>query len=116
MNGHLVNAVQVLILTPGNVSEWTLTEHNEILQFVYNPLREAAQPMNEDTHDVIKPKTVTNSPRAYHESLKTPPTEHATSQTVNAGLFPGQCITLDPADTICLTYSQAPTWRWKALR
>ncbi|RPI85054.1 MAG: hypothetical protein EHM41_11820 [Chloroflexi bacterium] len=37
-------------------------------------------------------------------------------QVVNAGLFAGQTVLLEPGDRIGFEYSEPPAWRWKALR
>lgn len=88
--------VQVLILSPGQVSEWTIadpgstpqtTPHN--LSLVDN-LRQAPLPLAPD------------QPPAW--------------QTIQGGLFAGQSLILEPGEQISFTYAQAPTWRWKALR
>ena len=39
-----------------------------------------------------------------------------TALTFDAGLFAGQSFLLDPGDSVAIEYSQAPQWRWKALR
>lgn len=108
--------VQIIITDPGHVTEWRLAELSHAENWVYNPLREDVQPMNEQTHTAIRPKTVTNSPRAFHQRLKSSADSKEESVTIKGPLFAGQCITLDPGDRIQLTYSQAPSWRWKALR
>jgi hypothetical protein len=38
------------------------------------------------------------------------------SQVINAGLYIGQLIYLEPGEKVRFTYSGMPTWRWKALR
>lgn len=38
------------------------------------------------------------------------------SNTVSSGLTAGQSIYLEPGDTIRISYSAAPTWRWRAIR
>lgn len=38
------------------------------------------------------------------------------SQSIPASLTAGQSLILDPGDRITLTYDQAPTWVWRALR
>ena len=38
------------------------------------------------------------------------------SNTVSSKLLAGQAFYLEPGDKITLHYSQAPTWKWKALR
>ncbi|MBI5094628.1 MAG: hypothetical protein HZB26_19610 [Candidatus Hydrogenedentes bacterium] len=35
------------------------------------------------------------------------------TQTVSAPLAAGQTIHLEPGDSVCFTYTQAPTWRWR---
>ena len=41
---------------------------------------------------------------------------NGTILTFEAGLAAGQTFVLDPGDSVALDYSQAPRWRWKALR
>jgi hypothetical protein len=36
------------------------------------------------------------------------------SQTVSAALTAGQTILLDPGESVGFTYTQAPSWRWRA--
>jgi len=38
------------------------------------------------------------------------------SQTINAGLYKGQLIYLEPGEKVRFIYNQTPAWRWKALR
>lgn len=38
------------------------------------------------------------------------------TQTVDYGLYPGQLIYMEPGETVNLTYTKAPSWRWQALR
>ena len=118
--------VEVIILTDGQVSNWTITETSNKIEWVFNPLREDAQPMNETTHTALQPsnqalqpnlpKTVPNSPRTYHKRLLDQSDVEETSQTINAPLFGGQCIILDTGDKIRFNYTKAPSWKWKALR
>ena len=65
MSAHLI---QALILSPGNVSKWTLTDAK------------------------------------------------GSAQTIDAGLAAGQSLILEPGDRVRFAYTNAPTWKWKALR
>ena len=38
------------------------------------------------------------------------------SQSISAPLLAGQTLILDPGDKVTLSYSEAPTWVWRALR
>jgi hypothetical protein len=108
-------SVEVIILKPGQIAGWTITEFNKPPQWVCNPLRETAQPMSEEMASYMRPKAVPNSPRAYNQKHLISAADK-TSVTIEGGLFPGQCIVLDPGDRITFQYSEAPSWRWKALR
>ena len=37
-------------------------------------------------------------------------------QVIAAGLHAGQTFILEPGDRVRFVYTEAPTWRWKALR
>jgi hypothetical protein len=39
-----------------------------------------------------------------------------TTQTVNAGLYPGQEIFLEPGETVTFTHTGAATWNWRTIR
>jgi hypothetical protein len=88
-------SVQVIIVTPGTVSDWTFTDVER---------RSAAVPHNLSLVDNLK-----RPPRPL------PPLGSPRSQTIAAGFTPGQAIILEPGERIKLTYAKAPTWRWKAL-
>ena len=60
--------VWVTVLTPGEVTSWTVTDSN------------------------------------------------GTSHTVSSGLLAGQAFHFEPGEKIKFTYTQPPTWKWKALR
>lgn len=87
---------QIIILTAGAVSSWTLTDAESPAQ---------SYPRNLSLADNL------NRPQ-----LSEPPPRAPINQTISAGFFPGQTIVLEPGEKIELTYSQAPTWKWKALR
>lgn len=44
-----------------------------------------------------------------------PPSQVPLSQTIHAGLFPGQSFILEPGEKVQFLYTQPPAWRWKAL-
>ncbi|MGD2158072.1 MAG: hypothetical protein PVG32_14445, partial [Anaerolineales bacterium] len=88
--------VQVLILSPGDVSEWTLIEAERTIPTI---------PYNLSIVDNLR------RPEQRLGSLKEPE-----AQTIKGGLSPGQTILLEPGEKVGFTYSQTPTWRWKALR
>ena len=60
--------VQTIILSPGDVSKWTLTD------------------------------------------------AQGSAQTIWAGLSAGQTLLLEPGDRVRFSYTEAPTWKWKAIR
>jgi hypothetical protein len=86
--------VQIIVLTAGAVADWTIRTVE----------RPRGIPNNLSLAD--------NRKRPAHPI---PPLEPAGSQTISAALTPGQTIILEPGEKLKLTYSQAPTWRWKAL-
>ena len=88
--------VQALILDPGCVSEWELTDAGA------GPPR---RPGNLSLIDNLR-----GAPPAEGEARQ------ALAQSVRGGLHAGQSILLEPGDTVTFTHTQAPTWRWKALR
>ncbi len=87
--------VQVLVLAGGAVSDWTITTAQSNQQSVPYSLS-----LVDDQQRPRRP---------------IPPLEPATSQTISAGLTPGQAIILEPGEKLALTYSTPPAWRWKAL-
>ena len=89
-------SVQIFILKPGRISAWTLTAAACAPQPV---------PYNLSLVDNLR-----HPPRPASEP------QAALSQTIRAGLFAGQTLNLEPGDKIRLDYTEAPTWRWKALR
>ena len=68
LENRFTYTVLATIKSPGEVSDWTLTDGNGI------------------------------------------------TQTVHAGLYPGQLICLEPGDKISFDYRIAPRWTWQALR
>jgi hypothetical protein len=87
---------EILILDPGEVTDWTLTDAGSMPQRLSRNLSLA-------------------------DSLNRPPMEPLpdrapVSHTVQGGLAAGQSITLEPGDSITLTYAVAPEWAWRALR
>jgi hypothetical protein len=88
--------VQALILTAGEVSEWTLVEAERMA---------APTPFNLSIVENLK--------QAQSPTGSAMP---GTSQTITAGLFPGQSIILEPGEKVAFTYEEAPAWRWKVLR
>ena len=88
-------SVQIFILTPGRISAWTITE-----------AARAPQPV---------PHNLSLVDNLRHPPRPAPPPPAALSQTICAGLYPGQTFILEPGDKIRLDYTEAPTWRWKAL-
>ena len=97
---NLVNTtsytIQAVILDSGKVSDWTLTDSGATAQ---------THPFNLAIIDNLKRM----GPAA-------PSRIEPVSQTVSGGLAAGQAITLEPGESIRFTYSEAPTWRWRALR
>ena len=88
--------VQVIILTPGTVSNWTLTDAGSTQQ--------------------TYPRSLSLADNLKRPQLSPPPPRPSSTQTISSGLFAGQTVTLEPGEKIQFTYSEAPTWRWKALR
>ena len=88
--------VQVLIVEPGDVSEWTVAGVKGSVERV---------PFNLSLVEGLGPR------QGAGQIEPGPP-----CQTISAGLVPGQTIVLEPGERIKLEYAQAPTWRWKALR
>jgi hypothetical protein len=86
--------VQILVLSPGQVSEWILADAGST---------PPAVPRNLSLIDNRGPAPL-------------PPDQPPAWQTVAGGLFAGQCLVLEPGERISFTYTQTPTWRWKALR
>jgi hypothetical protein len=87
--------VEVLITEAGQVSSWTLAEAEYLPQYL---------PHNLSLVDNLR-----------HPPRPVPPSPPPETQTIHAPLFPGQTITLEPGEKIQLTYTQPPSWRWKAL-
>ena len=88
--------IQSLILTPGDVSSWTLTT--------------AGHTSHGMPHNLSLVDNLSRPP------VGPKPDTSATSHAVPAGLFAGQSILLEPGDSIRMVYSEAPTWAWRALR
>lgn len=88
-------AAQILIIEPGAVSQWTIEEAERLPQWL---------PYNLSLVDNLR-----RPPRPE------PPSPSPLSQTIPAGLFPGQGMVLEPGEKLKLTYTRPPAWRWKAL-
>jgi hypothetical protein len=89
-------SIQILILSPGDVSQWTLLEAERTMPSI---------PFNLSIVDNLR------RPETRLQSAGEPE-----AQTIKGGLSAGQIILLEPGEQISFTYEQAPTWRWKALR
>ena len=87
--------IQVLIATPGEVSDWTLADAESRPQ---GPARNLS--LVDNLRGVPRP---------------IPPLDTARSQTFRSGLVPGQAVILQPGEKLKFTYKKPPTWRWKAL-
>jgi len=87
---------QIIVLDPGDVASWTLTDSGSTPQKLSRNLSLAD---NLNRRDWTRPDD-----------------RPSTSVTIPAGLTSGQTITLEPGDALELDYSKAPTWTWKALR
>ena len=79
------------MLTPGRVSEWTLTSAGRTSHRV---------PFNLSLVDNLTRPAVPTEP---------------TSQTVPAGLVAGPTILFKPGDGVAFEYAESPTWAWRAL-
>lgn len=90
------HTVQAMVVTPGEVTSWTLADAGSTAQL---------QPHNLSLVDHL-----TQPPRP------SAPSRESTSQTIDASLFAGQAFILEPGDAVSFTYDQAPTWRWRAYR
>ena len=88
--------VQIIILTPGIVSNWTLTDAGSTQQ--------------------TYPRSLSLADNLKRPQLSPPLPRPSNTQTISAGLFAGQTVILEPGEEIQFTYSEVPTWRWKALR
>ena len=87
--------VQIIIVTPGDVSSWTITDAVTTSQSI---------PHNLSLADNLRgPRRPIPSPGPSR------------SQTIPAGLSPGQMIVLAPGEKLKLTYTKPPAWRWKSL-
>lgn len=97
---YLVNTtshtVQVFIVTPGEVTEWTLADSGSTAQ---------RAPRNLSLVD-----NLTATPPPLPESRP------AADQIIPGELRPGQTFILEPGDKVKFNYEKAPAWRWKALR
>jgi hypothetical protein len=87
--------IDAMILSPGKVSGWKITEPEAAPQDF---------PRNTTIADTVK--------GAQHPEKFAP----ARSQKFESGLSGGQSITLQPGDKITVTYSSPPAWRWRAVR
>jgi len=87
--------VQILIVDPGDVREWTVAGVEGSV---------AMAPFNLSLVESIGPRQGAG------------PVATEACQTISAGLTPGQTIILEPGERIKLEYERAPRWRWKALR
>jgi len=88
-------AVQAIVLTPGEVIEWTLTDGGSTSQ---------GNPFNLSLVD-----------NAKRPARPLEPPREPVSQRIVGGLFAGQSLILQPGDSVYFQYSSPPTWRWKAL-
>ncbi len=88
-------AVQIIILTAGEIDQWTITDAGSTSQ---------ATPFNLSLVDnLMRPPRPLQPPRP------------SASQTITGGLFPGQTLILKPGEQIRFDYSKPATWRWMAL-
>jgi hypothetical protein len=90
--------VDVMIISPGAVSSWTITEAERAPQKF---------PNNTTIADTVK------GPQ-HPEYMRTSP--ESRSVTFKSSLTSGQAIALEPGDAVKLLYTVAPTWRWRAVR
>jgi hypothetical protein len=90
--------IEAMILSPGRVSRWMITEPAASSQDF---------PNNTTIADTVK------GPQ-HPEGMQRP--TDSRSQAFESGLFGGQSITLQPGDALSLTYSKAPSWRWRVVR
>ena len=87
---------EILILDPGKVTDWTLTDAGSTPQRLSRNLSLA-------------------------DNLRRPPMEPLpdrapVSHTIRGGLVAGQSIIVEPGDSVALTYTKAPEWAWRGLR
>ena len=88
-------SVQIIILTAGEIDQWTITDAGSTLQ---------TTPFNLSLVDnLMRPPRPLQPPRP------------SASQTITGGLFPGQTLILKPGEQIRFDYSKPATWRWMAL-
>ncbi len=90
------HAVQVLIVSAGQVTEWSLGDSGSTAQGVPGNLS-LVDNLSGTPPELLPPR---------------PPQE----QLVGAGLHAGQTFILEPGDRVKFVYTEAPAWRWKALR
>jgi len=88
--------VQIFILDPGKVNEWTIIEAEKTVPTI---------PFNLSIVDNLR-----------NPEHRTGSSGQPEAQTFPAGLIIGQSILLEPGEQISFIYTQSPTWRWKALR
>ena len=88
-------AVQIIILTAGDIDRWTITDAGSTSQ---------TTPYNLSLVDnLMRPPRPLQPPR------------QSESETITAGLFPGQTLILKPGEQISFDYSKPATWRWMAI-
>ena len=88
-------AVQIIILTAGEIDRWTITDAGSTPQ---------TTPYNLSLVDnLMRPPRPLQPPR------------QSESETITGGLFPGQTLILKPGEQISFDYSKPATWRWMAL-
>jgi hypothetical protein len=88
--------VQALILDPGAVSGWVLADAG------------AGPPRLPGNLSLVDNLRGTPPPEGHPRK--------ALAQPVPGGLHAGQSILLEPGDAVSFDYTEAPAWRWKALR
>ena len=90
------HTVQVLMVSAGEVSQWSLGDSGSTAQGV---------PANLSLVD-----NLSGTPPDL------PDDRPGQEQVIAAGLHAGQTFILEPGDRVRFVYTEAPTWRWKALR
>ncbi|MDA4113189.1 MAG: hypothetical protein OK474_04000 [Thaumarchaeota archaeon] len=90
--------IQAMIVSPGAVSQWSITEPGAASQ---------AFPRN---------TTIADTVRGPQHPEKVQPSLDSRSQSFDSGFIVGQSITLQPGDRLLFTYSRPPSWRWRAVR
>ena len=86
----------MLIVSAGQVTEWSLGDSGSTAQGVPGNLSLV------DNLSGTPPELLPPRPRQ--------------EQLIGAGLHAGQTFILEPGDRVKFVYTEAPAWRWKALR